>query len=70
MGFFGNLNIVMRVLRRAKRPMDAARLLQQRQSLRLAVNIFELAQLANNKMDHHLKALADVKTAALVGCPF
>ena len=36
----------------------------------LGVNGFEMAQMASGKVDARLKSLAQIKTSALVGCPF
>jgi hypothetical protein len=69
MGFIARLNAVMRVMRRKKRPSDA-RLLRQRPALMLAVNSFEMALTASGRAPARLKALARVKTSALIGCPF
>jgi hypothetical protein len=70
MKFFARLNAVMRVMRRKKRPMEALRLLRKRPALLLGVNFFETAQLACGRVPIRLKALAQIKTSALVGCPF
>ncbi len=70
MGFFARLGAVSRVMRRRKRPMDAMRLLKQRKALLLAVNVFETAQMACGRLDIRLKALGQIKTSTLVGCPF
>lgn len=56
--------------RRRDRPFDLIRLLRRRPALLLGVNAFEMAQLAAGRVDARLKALAQVKTSALVGCPF
>lgn len=56
--------------RRRDRPFDLIRLLRRRPALMLGVNAFEMAQLASGRVDARLKALAQVKTSALVGCPF
>lgn len=70
MGFFANTRMLMRVLRRAKRPMEKMALLRKCPSIMLGVNLFEVAGLASNKLDGRLKGLAGIKTAALIGCPF
>ena len=59
-----------KVLRSAKRPMETLRLLRRRPALLLAVNTYEMALLASSRVDARLKALAQIKTSALVGCPF
>ena len=70
MGFIQRLSAVMRVMKRAKRPPQTLALLRQRPALLIAENVFEMSLLASGRMDSHLKALARVKTSALVGCPF
>ena len=59
-----------RVMRSAKRPLEVLRLLRRRPALLLGVNAYELALLASSRVDARLKALAQIKTSALVGCPF
>jgi hypothetical protein len=56
--------------RNKDRPIEPVALLRKRPALMLGVNGFELAQLASSRVDTRLKALAQVKTSALVGCPF
>jgi len=70
MGLFAKLKAYAGVFRQAKRPMDTARLLRQRKALMLGVSAFEAAMLASSRVDARLKALAQIKTAALIGCPF
>jgi hypothetical protein len=70
MGLIARFRALLRVLRRKKRPMETLRLLRQRPALLLGVNAFETALLASGKVDGRLKALASVKTSALIGCPF
>ena len=70
MGFIANLRTYLRVLRRKKRPMEHLELLRRRPALLLGVNAYEMALAANSRVDGHLKALAQIKTAALVGCAF
>jgi alkylhydroperoxidase family enzyme len=70
MGFVGRWMAFLRVMRRKKRPMDALRLLRQRPALLLGVNAFETALMASGRVPGRLKALARVKTSALIGCPF
>jgi hypothetical protein len=50
--------------------MDTIALLRRRPALLLGVNAFEMAQLACGRVDARLKALAQIKTSALIGCPF
>jgi len=70
MGFLAKLKTYAGVMRQAKRPMDHLRLLRRRPALLLGVNAFELGLLASNRVDARLKALEQIKTSALVGCPF
>jgi hypothetical protein len=60
-----------RVLARARRNRtDLLRWLIRRPAILAAVNAYELAQIASNRVDARLKCLAGVKTSSLVGCPF
>jgi hypothetical protein len=70
MGLFARLRAVFRVLRRKKRPLEAVRLLKQRPALLVGVNLFETALVASGRVDSRVKALAQVKTSSLIGCPF
>ncbi len=70
MGLIGRFRALLRVLRRKKRPMETVRLLRQRPALLLGVNAFETALLASGRVEGRIKALASVKTSALIGCPF
>jgi hypothetical protein len=58
------------VMRKAKQPMEVIRLLRRRPALLLAVSAYETALVASNRVDARLKALAQIKTSALIGCPF
>jgi hypothetical protein len=70
MGFIAKLKTYAGVMRQAKRPFDALRLLRQRPALLLGVNAYELGLMASSRVDTRLKTLAQIKTSALVGCPF
>jgi hypothetical protein len=70
MGLIARFRALLRVLRRKKRPMETVRLLRQRPALLLGVNAFETALLASGRVDGRIKALASIKTSALIGCPF
>ena len=70
MGLIARLRAYRGVLARAKRPLEAPRLLRRRPALLLAVGAYETALLASGRVESRLKALAQVKTSALVGCPF
>ena len=43
---------------------------RKRPAILLGTSVFEFGQLASNRVDARLKVLAQVKTSALVGCPF
>ena len=70
MGLIAKLKAYMGVMRQAKRPLDLLRLLRRRPALLLAVNVYEMALLASGRVDARLKALGQIKTSALIGCPF
>ena len=70
MRILAKLKAYAQVMRQAKRPLDVLRLLRRRPALLLGVNAYELALLASSRVDTRLKALAQIKTSALVGCPF
>ena len=70
MGFISRVRTVLRVMRRAKRPMEPVRLFGRRPALLFGVNFFEISLLANGRTPERIKALASIKTSALVGCPF
>lgn len=56
--------------RRQKGPLEGSVLLRRRPALLLGVGAFETAQLVCGRMEARLKALAQIKTSALIGCPF
>jgi len=70
MGFVSRLRAFMRVMRRKKRPLEALRLLRKRPALLVGVNTFEMALMTSGRVPARVKALAVIKTSALVGCPF
>ena len=70
MGILAKLKAYRRVMQRRKHPLDLLRLLRRRPTLLVAVNVYETALLASGRVDSRLKALAQIKTSALVGCPF
>lgn len=61
---------LLRVMRRKKRPMETLRLLRRRPALLFAVSTFETALLSSGRTPLVPKALATIKTSALIGCPF
>ncbi|WP_051579603.1 hypothetical protein [Pseudonocardia acaciae] len=72
MGLFANLRAYKRVLSatRLNRVPDLVRLLARRPSIAFGVGAYELGLVATGRVDARLKALAEVRTSALVGCPF
>ena len=70
MGFIARFTAFMRVMRRKKRPLEAIGLLRRRPALLIGVNAFETALMASGRMPARPKALATIKTSALIGCPF
>jgi hypothetical protein len=70
MGLIARFKIFMRVMRRKKRPLETIRLLRRRPPLLFGVNAFEMALMASGRMPVRPKALATIKTSALIGCPF
>jgi alkylhydroperoxidase family enzyme len=70
MGLVARLRAYAGVMRRAKRPLEAPRLFRRRPALLLAVGAYETALLLSGRVEAHLTSLAQLKTSALVGCPF
>jgi len=70
MGLLAKLKVYAGIMRQAKRPIGTWRLLRQRPALMLGVNAYELGLMASGRVDTRLKALAQIKTSALIGCPF
>lgn len=70
MGFFAKLRALLSVMRRKKRPIETLRLLRQRPALLFGVNVFEIVNMMSGRVPIRIKALATVKTSALIGCPF
>ncbi len=72
MGLLDNLHAYYRVFRRARydRTPDLVRLLVRRPAIMAAVGAFETAQALSARLDGRLKALGEVKTSSLIGCPF
>lgn len=55
---------------RYDRVPDALRLLLKRPALLAAVGTYETALLASGRVEGRIKALAELKTSSLIGCPF
>lgn len=72
MGLIANLRAYGRVLGRTRyrRAPDLVRLLARRPTIAFGVSAFETGLMASGRVDGRLKALAEVKTSALIGCPF
>lgn len=67
----GKLRAYSKVLPRAKRNRaEIARLYARRPALGLGVGAMETAELLSGRVDFRLKALASLKTASRIGCPF
>jgi len=71
MRFVGKLRADARTFggRRREVPFDLMRVLRHRPMVMLGVNAFELGQLTSNWVEGRLKALAQITTSALIGCP-
>lgn len=61
-----------KVLMRARsgKVSDLLRLLLKRPAILAGVGGYETALLVSGRVESRLKALAQIKTASLVGCPF
>lgn len=72
MEIFRKLRAYARVLAgaRYRRPPDLVRLLAKRPAIMAGVSAYETALLASGRVDARLKALGQIKTGALIGCPF
>ncbi|BBL79717.1 hypothetical protein RxyAA322_15710 [Rubrobacter xylanophilus] len=55
---------------RYERVPDLVRLLIQRPAILAAVGSYESALLVSGRVEGRIKALAELKTSSLVGCPF
>lgn len=49
---------------------DLVRLLARRPAIAAGVSAYETGLMASGRVDSRLKALASIKTGALIGCPF
>jgi hypothetical protein len=72
MGLFANMRALGRVVARTRFDgvPEAVRLLARRPGVAFGVGAYEMGLAASGRVDGRLKALAEVKTSALVGCPF
>ncbi|MGH9083541.1 MAG: hypothetical protein ACRDY3_01325 [Acidimicrobiales bacterium] len=72
MGALANVRALGRVLRRTRyeRMPEAVRLLARRPAIAFGVGAFETGLMASGRVEGRLKALAEIKTSALIGCPF
>ena len=51
-------------------PIETTALQRRRPAILLGTSAFELGQFVSGRVDERLKALAQIKTSALIGCPF
>jgi len=70
MGFFAKVAALRRVMARGRATPETQRLLAKRKSIFAGVMGFELGLLAADRVEGRVKALAQIKVGALVGCPF
>ncbi len=72
MGLVANLRAYGRVIThtRYRRMPDLVRLLARRPAIAAGVSAYEAGLQVSGRVDARLKALAVVKTSALIGCPF
>ncbi len=72
MGLIADLRAYGRVITRPRyrRTPDLVRLLARRPGIAAGVSAYETGLLVSGRVDARLKALAEVKTSALIGCPF
>jgi alkylhydroperoxidase family enzyme len=72
MGLFANLRAYGRVLTKPRysHVPDLVRLLARRPQIAAGVSAYEAGLLASGRVDAGFKALASVRTSALIGCPF
>lgn len=66
------LRAYARVLSRTRysRTPDLVRLLARRPAIAVGVSAYETGLMASGRVAPRLKALAQVKTGSLIGCPF
>lgn len=65
------LGIYLRIFPKGRRnKTDLSAYLVRRPALLLAVGTYETATFLSSRVDTDLKSLAQMKTAALTGCPF
>ncbi len=72
MGLIANLRAYGRVLTRTRYGdmPELVRLLARRPGIAAGVGLYEAGLLASGRVDGRLKALASLRTSALIGCPF
>ncbi|MBV9048141.1 MAG: hypothetical protein JOY58_07725 [Solirubrobacterales bacterium] len=72
MGVVANLRAYGRVLTRTRyeRIPDAVRLLARRPAIAAGVGAYETGLMFSGRVEPRLRALASIKTGALIGCPF
>lgn len=71
MRFIRRLRAYLGVLgNRREKDIEPVSKLMRHPGLMLGVNVMELGQFVSGRVDVRLKALASVKTSAMIGCPF
>jgi len=70
MGLLAKIAMLRRVLARGRATPETQRLLAKRKPILIGVAGYELALLAADRVEGRIKALAQIKVGALVGCPF
>jgi len=72
MGLLANLRAYGRVLTRTRYDgtPELVGLLARRPGIAFGVGAYETGLLASGRVEGRLKALASIKTSALIGCPF
>lgn len=72
MGLYANLRALTRVVTRTRyeRVPELFHLLARRPGVAFGVGAYETGLTFSGRVDARLKALAEVKTSSLIGCPF
>jgi len=72
MGLFANLRALGRVVVKTRydKVPPIVGLMARRPGIAFGVSAYEMGLMASGRVEARFKALAQVKTSALVGCPF
>lgn len=72
MGLFAEIRRKMAVVSGARGSgmQEPMALQRKRPAIAFSTGVFEFGQLASGLVESRLKSLAQIKTSALVGCPF